>query len=62
MFSMSGDDPETLRALGTKCRRLARGASNREVCRSLNEMAADYERAAEKAAAAEQAGPPLSAH
>ena len=49
MIAMTGDDPETLRRLGTKCRCLARGASTREVSASLNEMAADYERAAERA-------------
>jgi hypothetical protein len=50
---ISRDSPDSLRALGTQCRCLARGASNRAVSVSLSEMAAEYERAADKAEAAE---------
>ncbi|HEX9932377.1 MAG TPA: hypothetical protein VGB08_05995 [Allosphingosinicella sp.] len=54
---MGGDDPGELRALGTKCRKLARGASNRAVADSLAEIAADYEaRAARVEAAISPAG------
>jgi hypothetical protein len=49
---LTGDDPDTLRALCNKCRCLARGASNAEVSASLAAMAADYERAAQRAEAA----------
>ncbi|HEX8192195.1 MAG TPA: hypothetical protein VF552_04780 [Allosphingosinicella sp.] len=51
---LTGDDPATLRTLGDQCRRLSRGASTPEVSASLSEMAADYERAADKAEAAER--------
>ncbi|HEY0012476.1 MAG TPA: hypothetical protein VGB79_06435 [Allosphingosinicella sp.] len=57
MLSMTNDDPQTLRRLGIQCRCLARGASTRQVSASLNEMAADYERAADRAEAAERPAP-----
>ena len=57
MFTMTDDDPQTLRRLGTQCRCLARGASTREVSASLNDMAADYERAAERAEMASRPRP-----
>ena len=52
-FFMSGEDPADLRALAAQCRSLARGASTGEVAESLNEIAAGYEHAADKAEAAE---------
>jgi hypothetical protein len=49
---LSADDPNELRALGTKCRKLARGASTRAVAESLAEIAAGYEARAARAEAA----------
>jgi hypothetical protein len=51
--AVTGDDPESLRALSRKCRSLARGASRTDVAESLNEMADSYARQADKAEAAE---------
>jgi hypothetical protein len=48
---MIADDPNELRELGTKCRKLARGASNRAVADSLAEIAAGYEARAARAEA-----------
>jgi hypothetical protein len=49
---LSGDDPNELRALGSQCRKLARGASTRAVAESLAEIAAGYEARAARAEAA----------
>lgn len=48
-MGMSAEDPNELRALGTKCRSLARGASNRAVADSLADIAAAYEARAARA-------------
>jgi hypothetical protein len=52
-LAIRGDDAASLHALGTQCRRLARGASTSEVAASLNEIAANYEELAARAEAAE---------
>jgi hypothetical protein len=43
---------ESLREMARKCRCLARGASTTEVSETLSEMARDYDRKADTAAAA----------
>ena len=50
---MSGKDAASLRALAQQCRSLARGVTTPGAARSLQEMAADYERQADEAAARE---------
>ena len=51
-FETSGEC-ESLRALAQQCRSLAKGVSTPGVAESLAEMARDYERKAERAAARE---------
>jgi len=47
------DDSTALRALATKCRRLARGVSTSDVSVTLTQMATDYDRQADAAATVE---------
>ena len=54
MQGRSREGAEELRALAKKCRRLARGASNGRVAATLEGMAADYDRQADKAAEVER--------
>jgi hypothetical protein len=49
------DDPAALRALATKCRRLARGVGMSDVATRLGHMATDYDRQADAAATVEDA-------
>src|SRR4051794_23034001 len=50
------DDSTALRALATKCRRLARGVSMSDVAVTLGQMATDYDRQADAAATVEAEG------
>lgn len=47
------DDSNALRALATKCRRLARGVSTSDVSVTLTRMATDYDLQADAAATVE---------
>ncbi|HEY0311156.1 MAG TPA: hypothetical protein VGC56_01530 [Allosphingosinicella sp.] len=47
------DDSSALRALATKCRRLARGVGTSDVATRLGHMATDYDRQADAAATVE---------
>lgn len=55
---MTRDDPATLRDLAAQCRCLARGASTRDVCDSLNEIAQNYDELANEAEAPAAPMPP----
>jgi hypothetical protein len=55
---MSGKDAATLRALAQQCRSLARGVTTPGAARSLQEMAATYEKQADEAAGREAEAPP----
>ncbi len=50
---MSAHDSASLRALAGQCRRLAKGASARDVSTALEEMAAEYDHKAQEAAVRE---------
>ena len=55
---ITGEDPASLRMLAQQCRRLARGASTREVSASLNEIASRYEMLAARGEAGRTATAP----
>ena len=54
---MIRDTPETLRELAKRCRQMACGVSSRESADSLNRMAEDYARKAERLDSGPPGGP-----
>jgi hypothetical protein len=55
---MSAVEAQALRARAAKCRRLAKGIDSRDVEKSLESLAEEYERSAEAMDPARAPGPP----